>query len=336
MWRVLNALDKGVMMFNGSFAGHLWAGSRVDLILAAIFHHVNPAPTLPRRTYLDVAAAFPEAISNTMMLDACFGWAGVCVEADASKQPALHARRSCVVAETCVHERDGIEVSFVTDTDPQKGAEGATHGFIKEGLAGLKGLTSIKSTGKESHVETLTCRTLNTIARETGLVAPNSRMVGRSGYLHVDVMSLDIEGAEHFALHGVDWTTLTIGVIVMEINDQHRVDAQTGVLPESGVIAAQALARGGYVPVLAVFPYRKGIPIADCLGMAIGYTPMDIFNHSRWTTPLARYRAADVFFMVKGSDVYEAALTYISSAGCDTSDKLDPTPRPKRKERSKL
>ena len=324
MWKALDASKALELTVGGKYyPGHLWAGGRVDLILAALYRlidlnlKVKPGFIAPRRSYLDVAAAFPEAISNTMMLDACFGWAGVCVEADALKQPALHAQRSCIVAETCVHERDGIEVNF----------ESVRGNDVQRGLAGMSGLSSLSNSGQALLKTTMTCRTLTTVARETGLNLNlnnndiNNAAAGVQRRTNVDVMSLDIEGAEHFALRGIDWSKLSIGVIVLEINDAHRVNSATGVVPKSGMQTAEALTAGGYVPLFGVFSFRGGIPLSKCFGVAIGYTPLDIFTHARWTTKLARYRTTDVFFAKKNSEVYAAAMSYIKSAGCDVSSK---------------
>ena len=309
--------------------GHLWAGARVDIILAALYRIVDIAAGIKvdggaarlRRSYLDVAAAFPQTISSTMMLDACYGWAGVCVEADTMKHADLHAKRSCIVAETCVHERDGEEVEFVVDqytaASDQKGRSQT------RGLSGLRGMSAVLE-GNQL-VSKMTCLTLSTIARDAGMVqssaALSSSVPPKRTPLHADVMSLDIEGAEHLALRGINWNAFSVGMIVMEINDAHRVDAATGVVPEAGQQSATALTKGGYVPVFAVFSYRGGIPMADCLGIALGYTPLDIFADPRWTSALARWRTSDVFFMRKGSEEYAAALAYIKSAGCSTAPK---------------
>jgi len=83
--------------------------------------------------YADIAAAHPRRLSNTFVLDSCYGWSGVCVEADPLRVSLLRAQRSCQVVDTCVTDVEGQEVDFFVTS-----AEGDT---LSNGIANVGGST---------------------------------------------------------------------------------------------------------------------------------------------------------------------------------------------------
>eukprot|EP00927_Polykrikos_kofoidii_P018821 TRINITY_DN18772_c0_g1_i1.p1 TRINITY_DN18772_c0_g1~~TRINITY_DN18772_c0_g1_i1.p1 ORF type:complete len:603 (-),score=85.70 TRINITY_DN18772_c0_g1_i1:381-2189(-) len=74
--------------------------------------------------YVDVGANFPFEYSNTVVLDRCLGWQGLCIEPNPGLIPWLRAYRSCQVVNKCIaeerapkrpfHGRDG-ELAFEVD-----------------------------------------------------------------------------------------------------------------------------------------------------------------------------------------------------------------------------
>lgn len=77
--------------------------------------------------YVDVGASLPFEYSNTVVLDRCLGWQGICVEPNPHIVAFLEAHRSCEVVPKCVSEervrgkpfsdRDG-EVMFHANCSP--------------------------------------------------------------------------------------------------------------------------------------------------------------------------------------------------------------------------
>ena len=65
-----------------------------------------------RGVYFDVAANEPIHISNTNFMDACLGWAGVCVEAVPRFLVRLWNDRYCAIVPTCVSDKEGQKVEF--------------------------------------------------------------------------------------------------------------------------------------------------------------------------------------------------------------------------------
>lgn len=63
--------------------------------------------------YVDVGASLPFDYSNTVVLDRCLGWQGVCIEANPYLAAFLRAYRSCTVFPHCADERSAEGKAFV-------------------------------------------------------------------------------------------------------------------------------------------------------------------------------------------------------------------------------
>jgi hypothetical protein len=63
--------------------------------------------------YVDVGASLPYDYSNTVMLDQCLGWHGICIEPNPYLVPFLHAYRGCQVLPYCVDAETEHARSFV-------------------------------------------------------------------------------------------------------------------------------------------------------------------------------------------------------------------------------
>lgn len=153
-------------------------------------------------TYVDLAAFHPRNISNTYALDVCLGWRGVCIEGDPAKQPAFATDptpRGCSLAPTCVSDQPGKTVTM--SSNPRMGETGVTENF-DPGHASMHHWAAHR---RKENVTLVTqqCQTLTQIL--------DVRQVK-----HVDLLSLDIEGYEEFALMGLDFTRLTVDLILIE------------------------------------------------------------------------------------------------------------------------
>lgn len=141
---------------------------------------------MPRQgIYIDLAAHHPKSISNTFFLDKCLGWRGLCIEADPGLVQLLRQQRSCKVVDTCIW-KEPTEMTFMV-------ANG-------HGMAGLEDQNKLNNKG------TPTKMMCSTIQIEMDKVNMD----------HVDLLSLDIEGAEYDALKGVDFSRVQIDVILVE------------------------------------------------------------------------------------------------------------------------
>jgi FkbM family methyltransferase len=150
------------------------------------FRHLNRAGV-----YLDLAANHAKLISNTYFLDRCANWSGLCVEANARYFHELKHYRSCQLLTKCVSDRDET-VTFM----------------MYEGLSGISETNKNmpEFAGHLRHSVTsrkMSCVVLRKPLRETGMTI-------------IDYLSLDLEGHELKALHGIDWKATRIAVISLE------------------------------------------------------------------------------------------------------------------------
>ena len=238
--------------------------------------------------YVDLAAAWPESLSNTVMLDRCYGWKGLCIEGDPWKAQMLRKERSCQIIDTCVTDTLNQQVQFRT-----------TSNSYKTGSNGIVGVASSRGDG----TITLNCTTLKHIFHQYQI-------------LKVDVMSLDVEGAEAMALGGIDFNQVYIHMIIMEAG-RYQTNSE-GTFSNESQRVIKAFNDQGYVPVMRFFESRKGMPILQCEAVILYGKPIE-----QALTPvdsLERWRTADILFIQKESTYLPAVLNWIRAAGCQLSE----------------
>jgi len=162
------------------------------------YNYYSFPPNLPSHKgfYIDLAAALPKLLSNTWFFEKCLGWSGLCIEAHPERAADLRKERSCTVVETCVTEKDDVEVQFSLPGGKGKnGFEHLSNGIVKKPgqFAGSKFIN-------------IRCKSLHRILEENQVK-------------HVDFFSLDIEGNELPALKSVDWNNRSLDFLVAEMND---------------------------------------------------------------------------------------------------------------------
>ncbi|KAL7502839.1 hypothetical protein ACHAXN_000732 [Cyclotella atomus] len=232
--------------------------------------------------YVDVAAAHPRTLSNTFILDQCYGWKGVCIEADPLRVKLLREQRSCNVIDTCVSGVEGEEVDFFT-VDKEDGT-------MSNGIAGIGG----KTTGSQK----MKCKRMSNILQES-LVTK------------VDFMSLDIESAEPLVLAGIDWTHVTIELIVIEV-DKHVTNKKGGAIKESALRMIEVLEAQNYLPVLELFPMKGAMPISDCTTVLLGQSVQSVFQPNRIDDfNLGVWRRQDVLFVRKGGSYEDLVVSWV-------------------------
>lgn len=146
-------------------------------------------------TFLDLAANQPVHISNSFAMERDYGWDGWCIDANYYVWQGL-ATRKCTVIAAAVGRVMNEEIPFKYRN---AGGEAAYGGLIKEGMK------QAKRTPNEGTVFTVT---LNNIFEEFDL--PQT----------IDYASIDIEGAELYALSSFDWDKYRFNVITIEGHDE--------------------------------------------------------------------------------------------------------------------
>jgi FkbM family methyltransferase len=145
--------------------------------------------------FLDVGANDPVLCSNTYMFEKHLGWTGVAVEPLPEYGPAWAAQRSTPLVSAAAAESPGVlKLNVVVDSAadvPKADMLSSVVGASEKGAA--LGHTQID----------VPARTLTEILQEHGVD-------------HVNLMSLDVEGFELPALRGLDFSAVTVDVVLVE------------------------------------------------------------------------------------------------------------------------
>jgi FkbM family methyltransferase len=246
-------------------------------------------PSKAKGIYVDLAAAYPVGLSNTFLLDACLGWAGLCIEGDRQKHPALRNNRGCKLIENCVSNK-AETLEFISQES--------------SGTTGIKGFApddidprwSKENKDKGVHYQ-LQCFTLDHILRENGVK-------------HVDIMSLDIEGFEGNALEGMMNSDVKIDVVVMEIGN-----CCVGDEPRTRKAREQVLgffSSGDYVPMIGLSEGNAG-PGKHCPTPYFG-RDFNLYAPSLTLETVFKKGSGgwqDVVFIRKDSEYFGAAVNYL-------------------------
>lgn len=137
-----------------------------------------------RGFYVDSGANDPEKLSNTLFYDVCLGWEGLCVEVNPEYHATLRAKRSCTVVPECISDKERTIEFALAGT--------GTQSFD---------LSAPGQKKHRGHTITARCRPLKVMLGERS---------------HVDLWSLDVEGAEMDVLGTVPWHRLTFGAVLVE------------------------------------------------------------------------------------------------------------------------
>jgi FkbM family methyltransferase len=192
--------------------------------------------------YVDVGSVDGFSFSNTYFFERNLNWTGICVEPnEASLEVLKRVRARAHVYNVCV--------SNITSSEDFLQCTGYTRM-----LSGL-----LSTMNPEHHAR---------IARET-LQHGGSRRVVKVQVLlladilaahsisHVDLLSIDTEGAELEVLLGIEWENVTISVIILEMLDPTSPDSTQ--IDE--YLRMRGYRRSGYVCQDAVFLHSSFVPV---------------------------------------------------------------------------
>lgn len=148
------------------------------------------------RVFLDVGANDPVVCSNTYMFEKHLAWTGVAVEPLPKYASAWAAQRTTPLVSAAAADSPGVvQLNVVVDSAanvPKADMLSSVVGASEKGAA-LLGHSQID----------VPARTLTEILHEHGVD-------------HVNLMSLDVEGFELPALRGLDFSAVTVDVVLVE------------------------------------------------------------------------------------------------------------------------
>jgi hypothetical protein len=138
-------------------------------------------------TYVDVGIYNSEILSNTVFLDMCLGWEGLCIEMNPSHRPIFaKSQHTCKFISSCVSD-----------------------GYIQAKMYNYGGFGGGETLHPDFHVPNPTdapavsCRPLASILKEHKM-------------FHVDFLSLDIEGEEILAFKTFPFDEISVETLLIE------------------------------------------------------------------------------------------------------------------------
>ena len=202
-----------------------------------------------RGTYIEAGALDGLSGSLSLFFDAALHWRGVLIEGNPPNfARALHNRPHAARVEMALCDADDTQVLFVGD-----------YGGVARGRAAMSEGFRVAFHGQRADGYNVSCGTLarflpRALRAADGVddadadAADDARAAGGGGGvrgpasgnaaavpppLHIDVLFLDVEGAELAALRGMDWARTSVDYVLVELNpafDVSQLDAVRALL----------------------------------------------------------------------------------------------------------
>jgi len=188
-----------------------WSQWEQDRVLYNAFYS-NPI-TCKKRFFLDVGANDGKIGSNSLFWERSLGWDVVAVEADWRMFQLLNSHRPLSRNVWAAVSNKYAKQNWVADGVTEGGQSGIFEGH------------SAWTDGQEG--SSLLVHSTNTV-----MVMPLGDLIRRFQIDHVDILSLDIEGAEYAALSSVDFSEVQIDIINYECNNGFDCDPMRKLLRE--------------------------------------------------------------------------------------------------------
>jgi len=150
--------------------------------------------------FVDVGASDGVTRSNTYFFEKARGWTGLCIEPREDSFQQLRARRDCRCECVCVSSSPGKR-RFLEIEGWSAELSGLIDHYHPRHLERVE--KEVAEYGLGTCVREVPCLKLGDLLRDIGLG-------------HVDLCSIDVEGAELHVLKGIDFAAVTIGVFLLE------------------------------------------------------------------------------------------------------------------------
>ena len=175
-----------------------------EYVFKQYFSQHGSPPYHSNGTFLELGAHDGVAVSNTLWLERALGWRGVLIEAsDGSfKSLARHRGRARNTLRNAVVCPQGQTINYI---EPKRVSDSVMAGMTVSMPAGNQKYAP----NRHGTLRKLECTPLSTILREAGVN-------------HVDFFSLDVEGAELIVLQTIDWSAVTFGVLMVELDGKNQ------------------------------------------------------------------------------------------------------------------
>ncbi len=155
-------------------------------------------------TFLDIGASDGKTFSNTLFFEKEMGYTGLCIEPRKVAFNKLVALRKCHCENVAIDTKEAEDVLFLELKGYGSGLSGLVNRYDPRHI---KRISWEKNNSQHQGSEVIKVKT---VRLET--------LLDKYDLHHIDVCSLDVEGAELKILQSVDWDKTHIGVLIVENN----------------------------------------------------------------------------------------------------------------------
>jgi FkbM family methyltransferase len=208
-------------------------------------------------TFLEVGGNDGLKASNTLHTEFCRGWRGILIEANyVSFAKMLRHRPGTMAVRGAVCSQAGT-VTFATRMSKHtRRVKGYAAPSVDEtgGIVEHMGRT-FERAGYTTSAPSAWLSDPTRGMRLTVPCEPLSQIFLNVGLRRLDVMWLDVEGGERLVLESIDWSSVSIGILVVEMrfNDARNNRAIVRLLHAAGFELVRSLAVWGYQLIDNVF-----------------------------------------------------------------------------------
>lgn len=168
--------------------------------------------------FIDVGAHDGISCSNSYFFEKNLNWTGICIEPIPEIFQRLQKNRACICVEGCAYNKEG-KVNFTR-----------MHGYCEM----LSGIDEEYNSQHKNRIES----ELTTMGGTKENLSVHSYTLDKLCKTHniteVDYLSIDVEGSEMSVLQGIDWSSLNIDIIDIEVNYKEDEELITDFLNKQG------------------------------------------------------------------------------------------------------
>jgi FkbM family methyltransferase len=152
--------------------------------------------------FVDIGAHDGESLSNTYVLEKELGWSGICIEPMPHEYEKLKKSRNCITYNCAIYDTNGTEKFTLVDSD---GYPDMLSGITKD--ITIKHMGNLLSEGGRLGAP------LKIIDVQTRIL---NEILDENKIFEIDVLSIDVEGAELKILKSIDYDRFHFKLIIYE------------------------------------------------------------------------------------------------------------------------
>jgi len=172
-------------------------------------------------TVVEIGANDGLHMSNSRFFDMQLGWRSLCVEANPQVYSRLKVNRpECLNVNTIVAERQDFDnanaVPYISFSRPATAAETGSRDW-HTGVSGIESPNASNLEIRSFHRSKEFAKRNNLLVQRDFLpVMPFSELFKKHGFSTIDLLSVDVEGAEHSVIKSIDFAAVKIRMVVVE------------------------------------------------------------------------------------------------------------------------